>query len=92
MPDKKNQTIADNGLDFDAYADGADDPDLIRSVTHVGTFSFDAQTNFLAGWSEGKERRVVFLLQRTLQDALEESGFHNLALLRTRSGRGRPGP
>ena len=84
MPDKKNQTIADNGLDFDAYADGADDPDLIRSVTHVGAFSFDAQTNFLAGWSEEKERRVVFLLQRTLQDALEESGFHNLALLRTR--------
>jgi hypothetical protein len=84
VPDKKTQSLADDDLDLAAYANGGDDPELIRSVTHVGNFSYEAQTNFLGGWSEEKERRVVFLLQRTLQDALEGSGFHNLGLLETR--------
>jgi len=69
---------------YEIYADGALDTEFLYQVTHVGDFNYIAQTNFLGGWQEDKERRVTLMLQRTLQDALEASGFHNLASLETR--------
>ncbi|WP_420312222.1 hypothetical protein ACOB87_34735 [Streptomyces sp. YS-B37] len=66
------------------YLKNAVDPEMLHRITNVGDFSFTAQTNFLGGWSEEKERRVTLLLQRTIQDALEASGFHNLASLEAR--------
>jgi len=71
-------------MDYEDYLDGATNPEFAQMVTHVGEFTFLAQTNFLGGWSEDKERRVVFLLQRTLQEAIDTAGFHNQAMLETR--------
>ncbi|WP_415940090.1 hypothetical protein [Streptomyces sp. 039-1] len=69
---------------YKLYLESSADPDILSRITNVGDFSFTAQTNFLGGWSEEKERRVTLLLQRTIQDALEASGFHNLAALEAR--------
>jgi hypothetical protein len=68
-------------LTHKAYLAGAADRGILDHITHVGDFSYTAQTNFLGGWSDEKERRVTLLLQSTLQNGLEESGFHNLASL-----------
>lgn len=69
---------------YDNYKKGSTYPDFVESITQIGEFSYHAQTNFLGGWSEEKERRVIFRLQRTLQEALRLSGFHNQAQLETR--------
>lgn len=74
-------------LAYEDYLAGAEDPSFLRNiVTNMGDFSYTAQTNFVGGWTwpDDKERRVTLILQRALQDALEASGFHNLALLETR--------
>ena len=71
-------------ITYDDYKSGSAFPHFVDSVTQVGQFSYSAQTNFLGGWSDEKERRVIFRLQRTLQEALRLSGFHNQAQLETR--------
>lgn len=71
-------------IDFDRFVKEAVDPDFLRQITHISEFTYSAQTNFLGGWAEDKERRVIFRLQRSLQDALRLSGFHNQVELETR--------
>jgi hypothetical protein len=66
---------------WEQYLSDASNRKILEHITHVGHFTFTAQTNFLGGWDEDKDRRVTLLIQRNLQDALEESGFHNLASL-----------
>ncbi len=73
---------------YEEYLATSRSPKFLRTMTHVGSFTYRAQTNFLGGWDAEKERRVIFLLQRTLQEALVESRFHNLDALETRSFEG----
>jgi hypothetical protein len=71
-------------IDYEQYVKESMAPEFIESIDHVAGFTFGAETNFLGGWAEDKERRVIFRLQRSLQDALRLSGFHSQSLLETR--------
>ncbi|AQZ60931.1 unnamed protein product [[Actinomadura] parvosata subsp. kistnae] len=71
-------------IQYEQYRDTAEDPAFIEAISHVGHFNYLAETNFLGGWDEDKERRITFLLQRTLQEALADSGMHNQSMLEAR--------
>ena len=89
MADKPSSgSKRDLEVSYDEYLAASRSPEFLKTMTHVGSFTYLAQTNFLGGWDDKKERRVIFLLQRTLQEALVTSRFHELDQLETRSFEG----
>jgi len=79
-----DRTLKD--MEYSEYLSGAENPDFLERIENVAGFSYEAETNFLGGWpdDQNKVRRVIFLLQRTVQEALRLSNFHNQSRLETR--------
>ena len=71
-------------ITYEEYLKGSADPYFLQKIDHVAQFSYVAETNFLGGWDDKAVRRVIFRLQRTMQDTLKLSGFHNQSELQTR--------
>ena len=71
-------------LSYERFVDEAAQPEFLAQLTHASGFSYVAETNLLGGWAEDKDRRVIFRLQSTIQEALKLSGFHHQAALTTR--------
>jgi hypothetical protein len=71
-------------LTYERFVANSSQPDFLEQLTHISGFTYIAETNLLGGWSEDKDRRVIFRLQSTIQEALKLSGFHNQVALTTR--------
>ena len=71
-------------LSYEEFLTSSFQPSFLEAITHISGFSYTAETNLLGGWAEDKDRRVIFRLQSTIQEALKLSGFHNQGALKTR--------